>query len=126
MIDLFITLDIKDETTDEELYDLAKNLAGDLSTVNAIESVELVRTRHLEEGAMGSSIEAGQLLAKIAETGGFTSLVSVMSSFLGRDRSRSLKLQIGDKSLEVTGLSKSEQTALIEWFQIQAGLRFEK
>lgn len=126
MIDLYVTVQTNDEADEQELVDIAKNLEKELIQLNAIESIEPVRVTQLTEGEKGSAIEPGSLLLKVAETGGFASLVSMLGSWLGRDKSRTLKLQIGDKSLEVTGLSKSEQESLIEWFQIQAGLRFEK
>ena len=66
---------------------------------------------------------APELLAvEVVKSGVLTKLADVIGGWLIKDRSRSLRLKIGNNELEVKGLSEAEHKELIKWFQIQAGL----
>ena len=122
--DLFITVSAGTDSDSEELDELARQLLDELVEWDLL-SAELARGGKLPEGVKGEPIEVGTLLVKIAEAGGITGLVSILGSWLSRDKRRALTLQIEDNKLEVTGITKEEQARLIKWFQIQTGLRLE-
>jgi hypothetical protein len=122
--DLFITVNSGTDSDSEELDELTRQLLDELAELHLL-LVELARGGKLPEGAKGEPIGVGTILVKIAEAGGITGLVSVLGSWLSRDKRRALKLQIGDNKLEVTGITRGEQARLIKWFQIQTGLRLE-
>lgn len=126
MIDLYISVQTKDGAGELELNNIAENLAKDLMYLDVLESIEPLRNKQTETGEKGSGIVPGNLWVKIIETSGFGNLIGVLGSFLKQDKNRSLKLQIGENSLEVTKLSKADQKELIEWFKIQTGMKFEK
>lgn len=115
------TVNIDDE--DREI--LARELMQDLNELDYIVSVEIASSGKPPDGAKGFSIDFETLIVKMAETGGVSTLITTLGSWLLRDKSRTLKLQINDKSLEVTGLSKAEQADLIQWFKVQTGLQLD-
>ncbi len=125
LISFHITVNSTSDIDKEDLAELSRELYEELNEVDSIISVEPIRGNELPKGAKGPSIDFATLLIKIAEFGGITALITVLGTWLGRDKSRTLKLQIGDKSLELTGLSAVEQQELTQWFQTQAGLRLE-
>jgi hypothetical protein len=65
-------------------------------------------------------------IVEMAGTASIAALVKTVASWLLRDRTRTIKFQIGDKVIEATGLTQEEQQRLIDWFQIQAGLRIDR
>lgn len=114
------------DADNEDIEKLTRELNEELNELDYIESIEVVQTGTLPKGAKGVSIDVGTLLIKMAEFGGISALITILGTWLGRDKSRVLKLQIGDKSLELTGLSKIEQQELIHWFQAQTNLRLDR
>ncbi len=66
------------------------------------------------------------LMVKILNASTVNSFVQAIGVWLARDRARTLKIQVGTSQMEASGLSRDEQKQLIEWFQTQAGMRFEK
>jgi len=60
---------------------------------------------------------------KIVDPDGVAGLIAVLGSWLSRDKRWSVRLRMGHSKIEVSGVSEAAQTALIEWFQIQTGLR---
>lgn len=121
-IDLALEI-ISSNDTKEDIQRLTAKFAKELEKLDFVESTDVVRIE--QEGAMGQGLTE-TLLVKLAGTSGVSSLLNVFGLILGKDKSRSLKLQIGNNSLEVTGLTKEEQKTLIEWFQAQSGLSFTK
>ena len=65
----------------------------------------------------------GLIAAEAVKAGAFTKIAEVVGGWLLKDRSRSLRLMIDSKELEVSGLSKEEQQELIKWFREQASLQ---
>lgn len=118
--ELYIFVGFNGDTDKEEIDSLTRQLSYELRQVDYIQSVKSVMKEDLPVGAKGTPIDFGALLLKIAEVEGLSSVAGVVTSWLSRDKSRTLKLQIGDKSLEVTGLSKVEQQDLIQWFKSQS------
>ena len=125
LISFYITVNSTSDIDKEDLAELSRELYEELNEVDNITSVEPIRGNEPPKGAKGPYIDFATFLIKIAEFGGITALITVLGTWLGRDKSRTLKLQIGDKSLELTGLSAVEQQELTQWFQTQAGLRLE-
>jgi len=121
-IDLVLEIISLDETK-EDIQRLTVKFAKELEKLDNVESTDIIRVER--EGAMGQGLTES-LLVKLAGSSGISSLLNVFGLILGKDRSRSLKLQVGNNSIEVTGLTKEEQKTLIEWFQTQAGLSFTK
>ncbi|GAB4528281.1 MAG: hypothetical protein Kow0063_04340 [Anaerolineae bacterium] len=124
-IDLYLQVGGGPGADEEDLEELAQHLTDELNELDGIEAVERVQEGKLPEDAKGLLIPAGTLLIKFAETAGVTALINVLGSWLSSDRSRTLKLKLGDATLELTGLSKPEQQELIDWFQGQAGIRLD-
>ena len=92
-----------------------RNLANELAALKEIH-VEVLSG---QKGLAG----AGLITAEVIKAGAFTKIVEVIGGWLLKDRSRSLKLKLDSKELDVSGLSKEEQQKLIEWFQEQARLQ---
>lgn len=116
-VDLYVSVKAGSDADKEELDQLARELAKDLNELDNVESVEPVQAEDLPEGARGLLLDFGTVLVKLAEAGGISGLLTVLGSWLSRDESRSLELQLGDKTLAVAGLSKTEQQELIQWFK---------
>ncbi len=125
LIELYISVDSNMEVDEEYIEELTRNLAADLNELDSLESIDRIEVKKAEEGAKGLSLSMGTLLIKIAEAGGISALISTLRLWLSRDRNRTLRLQLGDNSLEVSGLSDIEQKDLIKWFQTQAGLQLD-
>lgn len=123
--DLYISVDSIDDIDDEDRDAMAHELMRDLDTLDYIDSVGFASTGKLPDGAKGFSIDVGALIVKIAEAGGVSTLINILGSWLLRDKSRTLKLQIGNNSLEVTGVSEAEQAELIQWFKTQTGMQLD-
>jgi hypothetical protein len=122
-LDLYLSIGSDLDPEQQEL--VVYQLADEIREASTIELVEIVPAGAVPAGTKGGP-DIGAILIKVAEVGGITDLIAIIGSWLGRDRSRTLKLQLGDKSIEVTGISKAEQTELVEWFRLQAGYRLDK
>ncbi len=124
-IDLYVQVGAGPDVDQEDLDKLARQLTDELKEVDDIESVERVREGELPKDAKGLPVAVGTLLIELAGTAGVTPLINALGAWLTRDKSRTLSLQLRDATLEVTGLSKTEQQELIDWFQVQAGIRLD-
>lgn len=122
-IDLYVAIDGGPDTDEYDLIEFVSQITKELNKVDSIESAEQVREGELPEGAKGLPPAAAKVLITLAKASGVTALINVFGPWLSRDRSRTLKLQLGDSTLELSGLSKDEQQELTEWFQTQAGIR---
>ena len=105
-----------------ERDEAARQLLTELAELEAV-SAELAPGGAAPVGAKGDPLTIGVILVKIAEVGGITGLIAILGSWLSRDERRTVALQMGDNKIEVSGVSEATQTALIEWFQLQTGLR---
>ncbi len=125
-VKILLTVDSSQPTNDKEfLQEIKSELFGELGEVDGIAELNYVTTNS-PHGAKGLTALDGDIFLKFAKFGGISALASIITTWLSRDKSRTIKLKIGDNSLELTGLSKVEQKEIIDWFQIQAGLRFNK
>lgn len=98
-----------------EVVQLVDNLVSEL------QKVEGVRLFADAGDKLGAADFFG-FLAKLADTKVIESFVKAIGSWLTRDRTCTLKLQIGANSIEAAGLTREEQRDLIRWFKVQAGL----
>jgi hypothetical protein len=121
-IDLYVQVGGGPDADKQDLEELARLLTEELNQLDNVESAEPVREGELPEDAKGVPVAVGTVLVKLAETAGVTALINVIGSWLSRDKSRTLKLQLGESALELTGLSGVEQRELVEWFKTQAGV----
>ncbi|MCA9939045.1 MAG: hypothetical protein KC418_10395 [Anaerolineales bacterium] len=124
-IDLRITVNAGPNTDTQDTAKIVRELEKELRHVESVLSIDPVYVRNEEAGQKGVSVDFGALLVALAEGTGLAAFITVLGQWLGRDRRRSLKLQIGDSSLELTGLSSGEQQELVRWFQTQTGMRFD-
>jgi len=122
----YISIGSSSHIDKEDIERLTRELIGELSDLDGVVSIQPMQSEELPEGAKGFPIDFGTILVKLAELGGITGVVTILSSWLSRDKSRTLKLQIGEKSLELTGLSKAEQQDLVRWFQTQSALHLDR
>ncbi len=121
-----IFISVNGTNADEEARDrLARQLLAELAELDTL-SAELAPGAVVPVGAKGDPVTIGAILVKVAEVGGITGLIAILGSWLSRDERRTVTLQIGDNKIEVSGVSEATQTALIEWFQIQTGLRIRE
>jgi hypothetical protein len=108
----------KSDSNHQELAELTKNLIVELKGGGFSLSQD-------SEDKSGISF-LHTFIVNLINTSTIESFVKIISTWLARDRSRTLKIQVGTNQIEASGLSKDEQKRLIEWFQIQAGMHFEK
>ena len=118
-VNLYIAIDA-DDADEEERERLTRQLMKDLDELEEA-SVELAKGDKLPKGAMGEPLTTGLILLSLA-AGTITGLIPILASWLSRDERRSASLQIGEKKLELTGITKEEQAKVIEWFRTEAGL----
>jgi hypothetical protein len=123
-MNFLITVGAGADADSQELDELALQLCDELTELDIV-SAELARGSKLPEGAKGDPTTVGTILIKIAEVGGIAGLTTLLGSWLSRDERRTLTLQLGENKLEITGISEAEQAKLIQWFQMQTGLRLE-
>jgi hypothetical protein len=122
-IDLYLQVGGGPDADKQDLEELALLLTEEMSQLDDVESAEPVREGELPEDAKGVPVAVGTVLVKLAETAGVSALINVIGSWLSRDKSRTLKLQLGESTLELTGLSGTEQQDLVQWFKTQAGTK---
>jgi hypothetical protein len=124
-IDLYVQVGGDPEADKQDIEELARLLTEELNQLDDIESAEPVREGKLPKDAKGVPAAVGTILVKLAETAGVTALVNVIGSWLSRDKSRTLKLQLGESTLELTSISRVEQRELVEWFKVQASMTLD-
>lgn len=109
----------KSGASNQEVVRLADNLVSELREVDGVQVLG-------EAGDKLGTSDIYAILVKLASTSAIDSFVKVIGSWLTRDRTCTLKFQIGANSIEATGLTHEEQRELIRWFQVQAGLQFDR
>lgn len=105
----------------EELERITHNLRDDLTELDAIEKVDLVRKEgeQAPEGsrAGGDIVTLGSLLLTLGTSAASTAvpnLVNALQSWLSRNDKRKISLEIGGDKMEVTGISDKEQQRLVD------------
>jgi hypothetical protein len=117
-LEMLIKLDLGENVEDRQLEQASMSLRDELRRLDDVEKAELPEggppppgTRALETVALGS------ILVKLAASGGvFTALVGVFRTWLRRDESRCLTLQIGKDKLIMKGHSSQEEQQMFEAF----------
>ena len=81
-----------------------------------VEAVDIQLTGERPAGAKaGDPGTLGAILIGLAASGGvLTTLIGTIQSWLTRNERRSIKLKIGEDTLEVTNISSSEEARLIK------------
>lgn len=125
-VNIQISLGASSDADEEELEILSYELIRELNEVEGTQSIEFSRIREMPQGAKGLAIDWGMVALTITQAGIISGLITALSSWLAKEKGRTLELTIGDKSLKLTGLSRKEQQELLEWFQTQAGLRLDR
>jgi hypothetical protein len=110
------------DTDAEELAKLALRLRAELLEL-PVDSVRLATDADGTDGAKGAGIAAGGLLILLlAEREVLRGLIGGIRSWLKRQGNRTIKLTIGDDTLELTGIGSAEQDRLVDmWVSRHAG-----
>ncbi len=95
------------------------------SLISELQEIDGVRVSEDAGDKLGIS-DFYAIMAKLASASAIDGFVKVIGSWLTRNRTRTIKLEINGRKLEVTDLSAEEQQKLIVWFQVQAGLRLDR
>jgi hypothetical protein len=124
---MFISVGDITEADAEELASQASQLANELRELDAVNTAEPVQdVEDRPEGIKGGVVDFSTLLVTLSGASGITAFVTTLGSWLSRDRSRTLKIQVAGQSLELTGVSAKEQEDLVRWFKAQAGKQLAK
>lgn len=103
------------EADDLELEDSTLALREELLELD-VDSVERPLSGPPPEGAKAVEVALGATLIVAAGKEVITAVVSKVAGWVGRDRGRSVKLQLGEDTIEITDPSKEEQRRLLEAF----------
>jgi hypothetical protein len=112
----------EDEDT-EELERIAHNLRDDLNELDVVEKVELVKNegdkREPPKGskAGGDMVTLGSMLVTLGASAASTiipNLANTLQSWVTRNETHKISLEIGGDKLELTGVSDKEQQRLID------------
>jgi hypothetical protein len=118
---LALAVDLGLDSDAEETAQAAMQLRAELLELD-VDSVESAADGDPPQGAKGiEAVAAGTLIIKLVESSGLRALAAVISGWLDRDKSRSIKLQIGSDVLELTGASSADQSRLIEHWIMHHG-----
>jgi hypothetical protein len=100
----------------EYLAKLTQQLRNDLLELD-VEDVALSGAEKVPEGRKGDAVTWGQLIIALAASGGvFTTLITLLQTWVTRHQGYKLALEIDGDKLEITGISSKEQKRLIdEW-----------
>jgi len=116
-----LLISVQGEDEEERVY-LAELLAYELRQLDEVVSVNPAEGDPLAAGAKGSPVDWSTLVVGFAESTGFAAVVAALGGWLSRDKRRSIKLQVGSNSIDVSGITKEQQEDLINWFKTQTGL----
>jgi hypothetical protein len=119
--EVVVRVDAGADGDEEEVAELALRLRDELREVDGA-SARLARDAPAPHGAKGAAVEWGTLLVGVVSSGALTALVTTASSWLSRQRGGSVRVQIGDDELELTGATSEEQRRLVDaWLARHAG-----
>jgi hypothetical protein len=121
--DLAIELQPDPDTDSEELAELAFRLRSELLDLD-VEAIELANAGAAPADAKGFGLlQIGGLVVQfVLRPDVLHGLVSGVESWLGRQRIHSVKITLNGDSCEVTGVSSTEQSRLIDaWIARHAG-----
>ena len=113
---LNLAIRTEDEVDPEYLAKLTEQLRNDLLEID-VEDVALPSAEKSPEGSKGDAVTWGQLVIALAASGGvFTTMITLLQSWVTRHERHTLTLEMDGDKLEIAGISSKEQKRLIdEW-----------
>lgn len=123
LVELKLLVQMDPEVDDEALAETVEQFREELLALN-VEHVDAPVGGDAPVGARGAELVAlGILIVSLMQSPGvLTSLVSTVQSWVSRNNSRSVKLELDGDTLEVTGVSSEEQRKLIQlWIDRRSG-----
>jgi hypothetical protein len=115
VVKLNVQLDVGTDADAEELDEATLGLRRELLMLD-VEGVERASAGQPPRGARaGEVVELGALVVALAPPT-LGAVVVTINSWLARQQARSAKLQLGDKTIELTGISSEQQDRVLEAF----------
>jgi hypothetical protein len=115
VVKLNVQLDVGADADAEELDEVTLRLRRELLELD-VEGVERAYAGQPPHGARAAeAVELGALVVALA-TPTLGAVVATINSWLARQEARSAKLQLGDKTIELTGISSEQQDRMLEAF----------
>jgi hypothetical protein len=112
---LGLFIDAGPETDTEELYELAMQLRAELLELDIECADRMTAGQAPPDTRAGEVLLAGALTVMLAQSSGLlTKLIETVQSWISRGGERSVRLEIDDDVLEVTGITREDQRKLIQ------------
>jgi hypothetical protein len=115
---LGIQVELGPDADDEEVAEATLQLRRELLDLD-VDSVDLPTAGQPPPGTRGVEVAAlGALLVSVTQSQLLAPVLAAVRSWLGGSPQRSIKLELEGDTLELTGVSSSEQRRLVdEWLQ---------
>ena len=115
---LGIQVELGPDADAEEVAEAAQQLRSELLDLD-VDSVQLPAAGKPPPGTRGVELAAlGGLLVTVGQSQLLGSVIAAIRSWLGGSPQRSIKLELEGDTLELTGISATEQRRLVdEWLQ---------
>jgi hypothetical protein len=115
---LGIQVELGPDADDEEVAEATLQLRRELLDLD-VDSVDLPTAGQPPPGTRGVELAAlGALLVSVTQSQLLTPVLAAIRSWLGGGPQRSIKLELEGDTLELTGISSTEQRRLVdEWLQ---------
>jgi hypothetical protein len=111
LAEVSVIVDADPEVAEDSLLGLLDELA-ELDAASVARALD----RSVLPGAKGMDAGTGALIVTLSDSAVLVALTGVLRSWVGRDRGRKVRIQLGDDLLEVTRASGEEQARLVEAF----------
>ena len=120
MSDLTILIDAGPDAEDEEIQRLTEQLRREILSLE-VEAVRRPSAGEAPPGAKAVGMDViGALIVEMAHPSTvLAAVIGAVQSWLGSRKGRSVKLQLDGDSIEVTGMSASDQRELIDAFVVR-------
>jgi hypothetical protein len=113
--EIVVQFDAGPEADLRELADLTALLRSDIEEVVDVESVRLGGGGDVPAGAKsGDPVMWGTLVVSVVSSGALTALINLASNWVGRQRSGTVRVKVGDDELELAGASSDDQRRLVD------------
>ena len=115
MPELVLSIGVDEDADQPELAELTAWLRQELLELD-VESVESVKMGEIPPGAKGlEAIGIGALVVRLAQSAGMLkAVVDTVQSWLAGHHRRTVKVEMDGDTLEMTGVSSSDQQRLID------------
>lgn len=115
---LGIQVELGPDADDEEVAEATLQLRRELLDLD-VDSVDLPTASQPPPGTRGMELAAlGALLVSVTQSQLLAPVLAAVRSWLGGSSQRSIKLELEGDTLELTGISSTEQRRLVdEWLQ---------